>query len=187
MLMIEPVTAALEEFVQRYLIAAKNHPEMLMVEYDNDWPSECYTTSGNNGDRVVWQPIKRAGKANFSDLETALDMKIHQDVINFYSAYWSDNLSAETNKGYLQLLQPWNPGDFERLQQNLVGHILMKRRLKQPETLFVALTDEDDFILTVDNNSGEVMLEQVGLLPKEVVAPNLTAFIESIQPSVAKT
>jgi SecY interacting protein Syd len=69
----------------------------------------------------------------------------------------------------------------------LVGHILMKRRLKQPETLFIALTDEDDFILTVDNASGEVVLEQVGLLPKEVVAPNLEVFIQSLQPSVAKT
>jgi SecY interacting protein Syd len=84
------------------------------------------------------------------------------------------------------LLQPWNQGDFERLQQNLVGHILMKRRLKQPETFFIALTDEDDFILTVHNTSGEVMLEQVGLLPKEVVAPNLAEFLQSIQPSVAK-
>jgi SecY interacting protein Syd len=85
------------------------------------------------------------------------------------------------------LLQPWNQGDFERLQQNLVGHILMKRRLKQPETFFIALTDEDDFILTVDNASGEVMLEQVGLLPKELVAPNLATFITSIVPSVTKT
>jgi SecY interacting protein Syd len=185
--MSEQVTAALDEFVQRYLIAAKSHPEMLMLEYDNDWPSECYTTTGTTGDRVDWQPIKRSGIANFNDLETALEMKIHPDVISFYSAYWSDNLSAETNKGYLQLLQPWNQGDFERLQQNLVGHILMKRRLKQPETFFIALTDEDDFILTVDNASGEVMLEQVGLLPKELVAPNLATFIQSIVPSVTKT
>ena len=187
MLMSQQVTAALDEFVQRYLVTAKEHPEMLMVEYDNDWPSECYTTSGNTGDKVDWQPVKRSGADNFNDLEKALDMKIHQDVISFYSAYWSDNLSAETDKGYLQLLQPWNQGDFERLQQNLVGHILMKRRLKQPETFFIALTDEDDFIITVDNTSGEVMLEQVGLLPKEVVAPNLAVFIQSLQPSLAST
>ena len=185
--MSEQVTAALDEFVLKYLIAAKEHSEMLVVEYDNDWPSDCYTTTGNTGDKVDWQPIKRSGLANFNDLEKALEMKIHPDVISYYSAYWSDNLSAETSKGYLQLLQPWNQGDFERLQQNLVGHILMKRRLKQPETFFIALTDEDDFILTVDNTSGEVVLEQVGLLPKEVIAPNLATFIQTLQPSVAHT
>ena len=64
-----------------------------------------------------------------------------------------------------------------------MGQILMKRRLKQRETLFIGLTDEDDFILTVDNMSGKVMLEQVGLLPKEVVAPNLAVFIQSLKPS----
>ena len=48
-------------------------------------------------------------------------------------------------------------------------------------------SDEDDFILTVNNASGEVMLEQVGLLPKELVAPNLATFIQSIVPSVTKT
>lgn len=185
--MSKQVTIALEDFVQRYVIAAKNDPEMLIVEYDNDWPSDCYTASGNTGDKVTWHPVRRTETVDFNDLETALEMKIHQDVISYYSAYWSDNLSAETDKGYLQLLQPWNQQDFERLQQNLIGHILMKRKLKQPETLFIALTDEDDFILTVDNTSGEVMLEQVGLLPKEVVAPNLATFIQSLQPSVVKT
>jgi SecY interacting protein Syd len=181
--MSEQITTALDEFVQKYLVTAKKHPEMLIVEYDNEWPSDCYTNLGNPGDSINWQPIKRSGLANFKNVEKALEMEIHRDVISYYSAYWSDNLSAETNKGYLQLLQPWNQGDFERLQQNLIGHLLMKRRLKQPETFFVALTDEDDFIITVDNISGEVMLEQVGLLPKEVVAPNLSVFIRSLQPS----
>jgi SecY interacting protein Syd len=183
MLMSEQVNAALDEFVQKYLATAKKNPAMLLIEYDSDWPSECYTSSGNTGDKVDWQPIKRSDLANFSDLEKALEMKIHEDVISYYSAYWSDNLIAETDKGYLQLLQPLNQNDFERLQQNLVGHILMKRRLKQPETLFIALTDEDDFILTIDNTSGEVMLEQVGVLPKEVVAPNLAVFIQSLRPA----
>lgn len=180
------VTDALDDFVERYLVTAKKHPEMLAVEYDNEWPSDCYTTLGNTGDSVNWQPIKRSGLANFSDLQKALEMTIHQDIISYYSAYWSDNLNAETDKGYLQLLQPWNQGDFERLQQNLIGHILMKRRLKQPETFFIALTDEDDFIITLNNSSGEVMLEQVGLLPKEVLAPNLAVFIQSLQPSMAR-
>jgi SecY interacting protein Syd len=183
--MSQQVTSALDEFVQEYVNVAKQNPQMLVVEYDKDWPSECCGKASENGDNVSWQPVKRSGLANFSDLENALEMKIHEDVISFYSAYWSDNLNAKTNKGHLQLLQAWNQDDFERLQQNLIGHILMKRRLNQPDTLFIALTDEDDFILTVNNATGEVMLEQVGLIPKEVVAPNLTHFIQSLQPILA--
>lgn len=184
--MSKQVTTALDSFIQRYLEAAKKQPEMLEIEYDEDWPSDCCAVAGNNGDRVNWQPIKRIQVSNFNDLEKALEMKIHQDIISYYSAYWSDNLSAEADNGYLQLLQPWNQHDFERLQQNLVGHLLMKRRLKQPETLFFALTSEDDFILTLNNTSGEVMLEQVGLPPKEALAPDLATFIHSLQPSIAQ-
>lgn len=183
--MSQKVITALEEFVQKYLIAAKTNPQMLVVDYDDDWPSDCYASSGSKGESVIWQPIKRSGLAHFNDLEKALEMEIHQDIVSYYSAYWSNNLSAQTNQGELQLLQPWNHDDFDRLQQNLVGHILMKRRLKQPDTLFFALTDADDFILTLDNASGEVMLEQVGLLPKEVLAPNLATFIQSLEPTHA--
>ena len=86
--------------------------------------------------------------------------------------------------GNLQLLLPWNQDDMVRLQQNLVGHVLMKRRLDQPETLFFAVTDEEDFILSVDNQSGEVVLEQVGLLPQEVLAPDLASFLASLEPVV---
>ncbi len=50
--------------------------------------------------------------------------------------------------------------DFERLQQNLIGHILMKQKLKQAITLFFAVTDEDDIILSVNNNTGEVWAEK---------------------------
>ena len=42
--MSEQVTAALDEFVQSYVSAAKENPEMLMVEYDKDWPSDCYAS-----------------------------------------------------------------------------------------------------------------------------------------------
>ncbi|WP_299074159.1 SecY-interacting protein [uncultured Paraglaciecola sp.] len=184
--MSEAVTLALKEFVHKYVTTAQQHPAMLTLEYDDEWPSDCYTSTGKLGDKVSWQPVKRHQTANFNDLENALEMTIHKDVVSYFSSYWSDNLNAETSNGNLQLLQPWNQQDFERLQQNLVGHILMKRRLKQPDTLFFALTDEDDFILTVDNISGEVMLEQVGLVPKEVVAPNLAVFIQSLQPSTVQ-
>lgn len=183
--MSDHVSTALDDFVQRYLAAAKNHPHMSLVEYDQEWPSECYISSGIPDGQVPWQPIKRKETARLTDLQRALDMDIHPAVISYYTAYWSDNLNAKTSKGQLQLLQPWNQQDFERLQQNLVGHILMKRRLKQPETLFIGLTDEDDFILSVDNESGEVVLEQVGLVPKDVLAANLAEFIHSLLPDTA--
>ncbi|HCB09072.1 MAG TPA: SecY-interacting protein, partial [Alteromonas sp.] len=100
------------------------------------------------------------------------------------TTYWSFNLSVKAEQGSCELLQVCSEEDFERLQQNLIGHLLMKQRLKQPPTLFFGLTDEDDFILSVDNASGEVVLEQVGKLPTRCLAPDLATFIDGLTPAV---
>lgn len=175
----------MDKFIRRYQ-DSENATELLQIEYDSNWLSPCYKQQKTAGELVTWAPILREVPGDFKGIETALEMKIHPDVVSFFGRYWSDNLSAETKQGKLQLLQAWNEEDFERLQQNLIGHILMKRRLKQPETLFFALTDEDDFILSIDNLSGAVLLEQIGLVAKETLAPDLSSFIEQLQPSASK-
>jgi SecY interacting protein Syd len=182
--MSQQVSKALDEFIVNYSLCAQAHPHMRQVDYDPDWPSQCYLSTAEAGQCVDWQPVKRDTPTNFNGIEQALNLTIHPDLVCFYTQYWSGNLNAKSSQGALQLLQAWDLADFERLQQNLVGHILMKRRLKQPETLFFALTDQDDFILCVDNNSGEVVLEQVGLLPQETIAANLASFIRSLEPDV---
>ncbi|MGJ8682839.1 SecY-interacting protein [Paraglaciecola sp.] len=181
------IVIALDDFVQNYLSQEPSNPEAMIVKYDPEWPSACYQNQGEIGQDVKWKPVLRSELADFSGLESALDLTLHDDIKAFYSRYWSENLSAKTEKGCLQLLQAWNLEDFERLQQNLIGHILMKRRLNQPETIFFGLTDQDDFILTIDNSSGQVMLEQVGLHPTEVLAPTLTEFIARLEPDLSLT
>ena len=183
--MSQSVIEALDSFMQRFKQHCITFPGIATIEYDPQWPSECYQPSKDNeeGVTVSWQPVKRRSPVNFSDLENALEMTLHPDIKDYYSQYWSENIYANSEDGQLQLLQAWNEEDFDLLQQNLVGHILMKRRLRQPETLFFALTDQDDFILSIDNQSGEVMLEQVGLQPQKVIAPNLAAFLGAIEPS----
>lgn len=177
-----PISQAFDTFVQQY--CQVQQPQL--IEYDPAWPSDCYQQSSNVGEMVPWQPVLRAPMGNFDDLEKALDMSLDPQLKVFFGRYWSDNLDAKTARGSLQLLQAWNADDFARLQQNMIGHVLMKRRLKQAETVFFALTDEDDFILSVEQTGGQVVLEQVGLEPREVLAENLSAFLSSLQPDVVK-
>jgi SecY interacting protein Syd len=84
----------------------------------------------------------------------------------------------------LSLLFAWNKDDFERLQENLIGHILMKRRLKQEETVFFAVTDEEDMIISVDNASGSVWVERVGCKPHKQLSDSLAQFISQLTPVV---
>lgn len=180
------VIEALDGFMQRFLKHSAAYPASASIEYDPKWPSECYQPSKGDNTLVRWQPVKRLLPGSFADMQKALDLTIHPDITAYFSQYWSENIDAQSEQGHLQLLQAWNPEDFALLQQNLIGHILMKRRLRQPETLFFALTDEDDFILSVDNRSGAVMLEQVGLEPKQQIAPGLADFLQAVEPSQAQ-
>lgn len=178
------VKQALENFVSSYLKGYEQSSQNLVIQYDPQWPSPCYQQQGEAGDWVDWLPVKQEKANDFTDLEDALGVELNSQLKDFFSSYWSENLSARTQRGGLELLLPWNQDDLIRLQQNLVGHVLMKRRLGQPVTFFFAVTDGDDFNLCVAADSGEVVLEQVGLEPQEVIAPDLATFIASLTPRI---
>lgn len=178
------VTQSLDDFIQRYIQAHQQQGLCLKTDWDEGWPSPCEVGEPDSQQQIRWQPVIRQQQADFSATEQALGMVFHADIKTFYCRYWSEGLNASAERGDLQLLQAWNEDDFERLLQNLIGHVLMKRRLKQPETLFFAVTDDDDFIISLDNISGRVMLEQVGLEPTEVLAESLSMFLTDIAPRV---
>ena len=96
---------------------------------------------------------------------------------------FSDSLDASCAEGDLSLLFAWSAKDFARLQENIIGHILMKQRLKQAETIFFAVTNEEDMIISLDNNTGEVWVEQVGCKPHKKISDSLVEFIGQLTPS----
>lgn len=175
---------ALDIFINSYLQAHGEAGKRLEIDYDEAWPSACYQNVSEHSQLVEWKPILRSPCGDMSALESALDTQMNPQLKRYYGRYWSDNLNAKTPRGGLQLLQPWNQADFERLQQNLIGHILMKRRLKQPDTWFFAVTDEEDYIISVEGKTGHVVLEQVGLLPQETLASDLEGFLSMLTPVV---
>ncbi|MFT4927711.1 MAG: SecY interacting protein Syd [Phenylobacterium sp.] len=148
------------------------------VEHDPQWPSACEIEGSVANGQVQWQPVKRENSAaDFANVEHALDIVLHQDIKTFFSYAYSGEFDLNHEKGPVTLLQVWNDEDFANLQQNLIGHIMMKRRLKQPVTLFFALTDQDEQIISLNNESGEVWLESVGKLPHLKLADCLAAFL----------
>lgn len=190
------IETALDNFVSRYIEAHQKNNVPMVTEFDHDWVSPCLeinSSIANNSNiaeeinqQLYWQPTRQTTGQGLSDLAKALEVEISEELVIYYTRYWSDNLNASTKRGSLQLLLPWNQQDFEHLQQNLIGHVLMKRRLRQPDTFFIAVTDEEDFIISVDNASGRVMLEQVGVEPTDILANSLSEFIDSLTPEISK-
>ncbi len=176
------VRAALAGFVARYLEvhAGGDMPRTL---HDARWPSPCECGLPDAAGRIEWRPRARAEGPDYRGWERALEQSLHPAVRAFFGSYYSEHLAARTAAGSLTLIQVWNDADFDRLVENQLGHALAKRRARLPLTVFVACTDEDDLILSVDNASGAVVLERPGHPPQRQIAADLASFIDELAPS----
>jgi SecY interacting protein Syd len=173
-----------DHFVQQYIAQSNDENQGLITEYDADWPSDCLqdTHNAKDGPNIYWRPTLRPVSASLSNLNTALDIEIPATLQEYFGRYYSLDLNAVHPRGPVTLLQVWNDTDFDRLQKNLISHVLMKRRLKQPETVFFALTDEEDFIISIELATHAVALERVGKDDLEILAPDLATFIAALRP-----
>jgi SecY interacting protein Syd len=185
----------LQQFSNQYINEYQHlHSHLPIIDQDDDWPSPCEVSPAEHGSnhhsisngQVYWQPVLLAKEQelNFDNVESALELTLHQDVKTYFTVLYSENLDARCEEGDLSLLFAWNKDDFQRLQENLIGHILMKQRLKQKETIFFAVTDEEDMIVSVDNNTGAVWVERVGCEPHKKLADSLAVFISRLVPVV---
>ena len=132
----------------------------------------------------LWRTMNNALQTpagSLSDLASALELSFPAGVDEFYGHMYGGSILARIDGHRVELLQAWNKDDFELLQQNITGHVLMKRKLKQPETLFIGLTEQDDLLVTVQVNTGEVCLEYVGKKPHHVLAPNIESFLKALE------
>ncbi|MEG9539212.1 SecY-interacting protein [Pantoea piersonii] len=154
---------ALREFTARYCDAWQQrtgHAPASQALYGV--PSPCIIAT--QADEVWWQP-----------------QPLQQDIAAFYTAQFAGDMAARCGQRELSLLQVWSEEDFLRLQENLIGHLIMKRRLKQTPTLFIAATESEQEIISLCNLSGEVILEQPGTKKREVLSENIQNFLKSLQ------
>lgn len=185
----ESLTTILKQFSEQYISAyQQSHGSLPTIEHDEDWPSVCeqkgIEQASANVDEVFWQPmaIDTSEALSFENVESALEITLHEDIKTYFTSLYSESLDAQCAEGKLSLLFAWNNNDFQRLQENLIGHILMKRRLKQKETIFFAVTDEEDMIISLDNASGTVWVERVGCEPHKQLSDSLVQFISELTP-----
>jgi SecY interacting protein Syd len=184
------LASMLLNFTQEFVsINNKQLGHLPLIERDEQWLSPC--EQGSYDDTYnFWQPvnISTVEVSNdyqtlcFTNVESALNLKLHHDIKTYFTTIFSNDIEASCDEGNLSLLFAWNQEDFERLQENIIGHILMKQRLKQTETVFFAVTDEEDMIISVDNSNGEVWVEQVGCKPHKKLSDSLSTFIAQLTP-----
>ena len=176
--------AALKRLLDRYVDACLrvtgSHP---LQEHDPAWLSECQVGEPDADGMIRWAPCERGGIADFSGLERALEVEIHPDIKSFYGSFWSGTVELEADEGGMTLIQVWNDDDFDRLVENILGHAMAKQRIGAPLTVFIACTDEGELMLSVENDTGHVVLEEPGSLPIRVISSSLEEFLDRLRPA----
>lgn len=186
------LTDKLWHFAHTYIENYQNiHGHLPLADLDPDWPSICqqgeFVPSEKKeqqakDEKILWQPTNISESLGFSNIESALEIVLHPDIKTYFTVFHSDPLDAVCSEGRLSLLFSWNLADFERLQENIIGHILMKQKLKQRITVFFAITDEEDMILSFDNDTGAIWVERVGREPHKKLAESMSEFLSELTP-----
>ncbi|MTD37120.1 SecY-interacting protein [Erwinia sp. CPCC 100877] len=143
-------------------------------------PSPCIVTTEEES--VRWRPAPFTLAQNLDAVERALEIRICDDARVFYTTQFAGDMTADFGTYPLTLLQPWSEDDFLRLQENLIGHLVTRKRLKLVPTLFLATLESELEVLSLVNLTGEVVLEKLGTAQHQVLAPSLCAFLQQLQP-----
>ena len=185
-IMTAAVTDALISFYARCEQLWQTQDYLPQQAFDPEWDSPCFIADSNNPQLLAgnkaWLPVKRDEITSFSNIESALSIELDPQIADFFGAYFSDHMPASFNDEVIELVQVWSPDDFERLQENTIAHLMMKKTLKQSPTLFIASCVDDMQIIALDNVSGEVVREVLGKGISEVLAPDLATFIGQLTP-----
>ena len=172
---------ALADLIERSL--ALSQGQLLCSPFDPEWRSDCEVHQ--TADQTFWRPVEQTPKVNFSGLANAVEAPIHPDIVSYYSSYWSGTLEADSEEGRVSLSQLWTQDDFERLIRNLVGPALNKIRARHPFTVFFATTDPDsELFLSIDNESGAVLLEEPAKAPIREVETDISTFLNRLEPKL---
>lgn len=175
------IAQALAQFSQDYSKAVENETGNLpQVIHDEDWSSPCEIGQGVIDTPIHWKAVEKSPQHDFTAIESALELTFHNDVKEYYGSLYSGSLFATFNDYQCELLQVWNDEDLERLSTNIIGHILMQRKLKQSHTIFIGCLINSDKMLCIDNESGAVITEIPGQDERVEIAPSLLSFIKTL-------
>jgi SecY interacting protein Syd len=172
---------ALNAFTQRYCDAwQQRHGTQPRSEELYGVPSPCVTQTDDDG--VFWQPQPFSLEPTLGAIERAMDIVVQDPLQTYYTSQFAGDMAATFGERQLMLLQVWSPDDFQRVQENLIGHLVTQKRLKLSPTLFIGTMDSELDVISVCNLTGEVLLETLGTRNRITLSASIASFLTHLEP-----
>lgn len=151
--------------------------------FDPEWSSPCQVGEPNDG-KIEWSVHKRESAADFSNIEQALEIQLHPTISDLFASVYGECLPCLFAEHPIELIQVWNEDDFQNLQENMIAHFMMQKRLNKPASMFIATCSDEMQIISIINETGQVQLETLGKGQEAILAENLADFLTELQPVV---
>jgi len=151
------------------------------ADFDPEWVSPCQVGEVVD-DKIKWQAIKRDKKVSFNNIEEALEVTLHPSIEVLFCSAYSEHLACEFDGHPIELIQVWNEQDFLMLQENMIAHFMMQKRLNKPASMFIATCSDDMQVISILNETGQVQLETLGKKQEAILAESLSEFLEKLTP-----
>ncbi|MFE8730221.1 SecY-interacting protein Syd, partial [Aeromonas hydrophila] len=99
-------------------------------QWESEWRSPCQLGEPVDG-QISWRPHLRSEPGDFTAMNEALELQLHPAATTLFGHWFSRPVPCLFKGLRLELILPWNEADLDLLKENLIGHLLMLRKLKR--------------------------------------------------------
>jgi len=168
----------------RYLKLWEAEKETLPTQtFDAEWLSPCQVGEAV-GDQITWKAQERMQQVDLKNIEDALEIKLHPAIEALFCSNYCDHIPCEFDGHPIELIQVWNDQDFLGLQENMIAHFMMQKRLKRPASMFIATCSDEMQVISILNETGQVQLETLGKKQEAILAESLAEFLSKLNPII---
>lgn len=167
---------------QQQLYQSTSHRKPMQA-FDPEWSSPCEVGEVFDG-FTGWQAVIRDKKENLKNIEEALEVTLHPSIEDLFCTAYSGGIVCEFDGHLIELIQVWNDQDFLMLQENMIAHFMMQKRLNKPASMFIASCSDEMQIISIINETGQVQLETLGKKQEAILAESVAEFLGKLTPAL---
>ena len=177
-------TALLDLFNRHAQIWMNEQQSLPQQGFDEQWHSACQVDKLSE-ELITWNPVVRTADIDLTNIEEALEITLHSSIAELFCSFYAAGIPCLYEGHPIDLIQAWNEEDFNLLQENMIAHFMMQKRLKKPASMFIASCSDEMQVISILNDTGEVQLETLGKQQEAILAPSLVEFLNKLQPVVS--